>query len=226
VVPRHVAIIPDGNRRWAKEHGLEPTQGHQQAYSKSFVLTETLAAHGVEFLTVYAFSTENWKRTEHEVGFLIGLLGRFLGGEFERLAGRGYRIRFLGSRQGLDGKLAKKMAEVESMTEGNTGLTLSICFNYGGRADLVQAVRRIVAEGVGPEDIDEELVSDHLSTRGLPPPDLILRTSGEQRLSNFLLFEGAYAELMFLDVYWPDFGEREVERALAEYAKRARRYGS
>jgi undecaprenyl diphosphate synthase len=225
-IPKHVAIIPDGNRRWARERGLEPMEGHRLAYERSFELAERLVRPGVKYLTVYAFSTENWTRAKDEVGFLLRLLERFVSGEFDRLSARGYRIRFVGSREGLGKKLARSMEEVEAKTAGNQRITLSICFNYGGRRDLVEAVRAIMREGVPAEEVDEATIETHLSTHGTPPPDLILRTSGEQRLSNFLLFEGAYAELMFFDVYWPDFGEREIDEALAEYARRARRYGS
>lgn len=225
-VPQHIAIIMDGNRRWARERGLPVVEGHRRASERIFDLCEMVAARGIPYVTVYAFSTENWKRAQDEVGFLMSLLERFLNVQVKRLHEAGFRVKFLGSREGVDAKLVRGIERAEELTQNNARLTINICFNYGARPDLIEAVRGIVREGVPADQIDESVIESHLMTAGLPPVDLVLRTSGEQRLSNFLLWEVAYAELMFLDCYWPDFGETEMDEALAEYGRRQRRYGS
>jgi undecaprenyl diphosphate synthase len=224
-VPAHVAIIADGNRRWARERGLAPMQGHLKAYGQVFDLAEYVASKGTEYVTFFAFSTENWKRAQEEVHFLLGLLEKFLAGEFAKLHQSGFRIRFFGTRQGLSDKLAGAMQQVEEQTQHNAATALNICFNYGGRQDLVEAMQALAREGVPAEKIDQDAISARLSSHGTPPVDLVIRTSGEQRLSNFLLWEAYYAELMFMDCYWPDFGPAEVDKALAEYARRQRRMG-
>lgn len=226
LVPAHVAIIADGNRRWARERGLAPMEGHLKAYGQVFELAEYVASKGVQFVTFFAFSTENWKRAQEEVGFLLGLLERFLAGEFSKLHEKGFRIRFFGSRHGLSAKLVKAIREVEEQTKDNPKTTLNICFNYGGRQDLVEAAQALARDSVPADQIDEEAISARLSSHGTPPADLVIRTSGEQRLSNFLLWEAYYAELVFMDCYWPDFGAAEVDAALTEYSKRHRRIGA
>jgi undecaprenyl diphosphate synthase len=225
-VPTHVAIIADGNRRWARERGLAPTEGHRAAYEQVFDLAEHVADRGVKYMTFFAFSTENWKRAKVEVDFLLGLLDRFVSGEVERLNEKGFRIRFFGSREGLSVKLAAALDQVQTRTADNTRATINICFNYGGRTDLVEAVQAIVREGVVAEVIDEAMISEHLSSHGTPPPDLVIRTSGEQRLSNFLIWEAAYAELIFVERKWPEFGPADIDEALAEFARRQRRFGA
>lgn len=225
-LPEHIAIIPDGNRRWARERGLPPTEGHRVSYERGFEIAELAADRGIKYMTFWAFSTENWKRAENEVGFLMKLLERFVLGEVSRLHDKGFRIRFFGSREGLSAKLVAGMAEVEEKTAANTRATVNLCINYGGRLDLLEAMRQMARDGVEPESIDEELVGRYLSSHGTPPPDLIIRTSGEQRLSNYMLWESAYAELIFLDLYWPDFGQAEMEKCLAEYSRRQRRFGA
>lgn len=222
----HVAIIPDGNRRWARERGLRSTEGHRVAYERAFDLAEYAATKGVRYLTFYAFSTENWKRAKDEVGFLFSLLERFVGGEVRRMHERGMRIRFIGSQEGISRKLLERMRLTEELTVGNTGMMLNIAFNYGGRRDLTEAVAAIVREGVKADDVTEQVIAAHLSTRGTPPVDLVIRTSGQLRLSNYLLWEANYAELIFLDMYWPDFGREQLDQALAEFAARQRRYGA
>ena len=224
--PVHVAIIADGNRRWAKQRGLAPMEGHLKAYGQVFDLAEYVHTKGVQHVTFFAFSTENWKRAQEEVHFLLGLLERFLAGEFAKLHDKGFRIRFFGSREGLSEKLAKAMREVEEQTKDNPKMSLNICFNYGGRRDLVEAAQALARDGLAAGQIDEEAISARLSSHGTPPVDLVIRTSGEQRLSNFLLWEAYYAELVFMDCYWPDFGPAEVDTALAEYHKRHRRIGT
>ena len=226
VVPVHVAIIPDGNRRWARSHGLASVEGHRRAYTQAFDIAEYVASKGVQYMTFYAMSTENWKRAKEEVDFLLGLLERFVEGEFERLHQKQFRIRFFGSRVGVSRRLREAMAAVEDQTKDNDTVTLNLCFNYGGKRDLVEAVQSIVREKVPAESIDESVIEEHLSSRGTPPVDLVIRTSGEQRLSNFLLWEANYAELVFMDLYWPEFGSDEVDKALSEYARRQRRHGA
>lgn len=223
--PVHVAIIADGNRRWAREHGLAPMEGHLKAYGQVFDLAEYVSSKGARYVTFFAFSTENWKRAQEEVHFLVGLLERFLAGEFSKLHDSGFRIRFFGSRQGLSPKLVKAIREVEDQTKDNPKTTLNICFNYGGRQDLMEAMQALARDGVPADQIDEAAIEARLSSHGTPPVDLVIRTSGEQRLSNFLLWEAYYAELVFMDCYWPDFGPAEVDAALAEYHKRHRRLG-
>jgi len=225
-IPTHVAIIADGNRRWARERGLAPMEGHREAYAKVFDLAEYAAGRGVKYMTFFAFSTENWKRAKVEVDFLLGLLDRFVSGEVERLHEKGFRIRFFGTREGVSAKLSAALDRVEERTAANTQAAINICFNYGGRTDLVEATQKIVREGIAAEDINEEVISAHLSSAGTPPPDLVIRTSGELRLSNFLIWEAAYAELLFFDIKWPEFGEAQIDEALAEYARRQRRFGA
>jgi undecaprenyl diphosphate synthase len=223
--PAHVAIIADGNRRWARERGLAPMEGHLKAYGQVFDLAEYASAKGVQYVTFFAFSTENWKRAQEEVHFLLGLLERFLAGEFAKLQKKGFRIRFFGSREGLSDKLVQAIREVEEKTKDNPKTALNICFNYGGRRDLVEAMQALARDGVPADQIDEAAISARLSSRDTPPVDLVIRTSGEKRLSNFLLWEAYYAELVFMDCYWPDFGPAEVDAALTEYHKRHRRIG-
>jgi undecaprenyl diphosphate synthase len=224
--PVHVAIIADGNRRWARERGLAPMEGHLKAYGQVFELAEYVYGKGAQHVTFFAFSTENWKRAQEEVHFLLGLLERFLAGEFAKLHDKGFRIRFFGSREGLSAKLVKAMEEVEVRTQNNPKMSLNICFNYGGRRDLVEAMQALARDLVPADEINEAAISARLSSHGTPPVDLVIRTSGEQRLSNFLLWEAYYAELVFMDCYWPDFGPAEVDEALAEYHKRHRRIGA
>lgn len=203
-----------------------PTEGHRVAYEKAFDLAEYAATKGIKYLTFWAFSTENWKRAKTEVNFLFSLLERFVGGEVDRMHQQGFRVRFIGSKQGISAKLLGRMHNTEELTAANTKMTLNIGFNYGGRRDLTEAMAAIVREGVAAEDVTEEVISEHLSTRGMPPTDLVIRTSGEQRLSNYMLWESAYAELMFFDLFWPDFGNEQLDVALAEFSRRQRRYGA
>jgi undecaprenyl diphosphate synthase len=225
-LPKHVAIIPDGNRRWARERGMLRTEGHRVAYKKAFELADYVASKGVDYLTFWAFSTENWKRDSSEVNLLLALLRRFTKADIARLHKKGFRVRFFGSEQGMRPELLEGMRRAEELTAGNEGMTLNIGFNYGGRRDLVEAVAQIVREGVRAEDVNEKVIAEHLSTHGTPPPDLVIRTSGELRTSGYMTWEAAYAELIFFDVLWPDFGEREIDQALEEFARRQRRYGS
>jgi undecaprenyl diphosphate synthase len=225
-IPQHVAMIMDGNRRWARAHGLPVVEGHRAAADRMFDILEAAADRGIKYLTVYAFSTENWKRTQEEVGFLMALLERFVTVQVKRLQAAGFRVRFWGSEAGVEPKLVAGMRQAEELTAANTRATVNVCFNYGGRRDIVEAVRRVVHDGLREAEVDEAAIAARLSSAGTPPPDLVIRTSGEQRLSNFLLWEAAYAELVFCDVLWPDFGAAEIDEALREYARRGRRYGN
>ncbi len=226
-LPRHIAIIMDGNGRWAKQRGLPRTAGHQEGVKRTREIIEECGRLGVEILTLYVFSTENWRRPPEEVSFLMGLLEDSLMDEVERMHQRGARVRFLGLREGLSPQLAAKMRAAEEKTAGNTGLNVNLAINYGGRVELVEALRRAVEEH--GEDLkagfDESLLEKYLFTAGQPDPDLVIRTSGEQRISNFLLWQIAYAELYFTPVLWPDFDRTELAKAIAEYQRRRRRFG-
>jgi len=222
-LPRHVAVIPDGNRRWAKRQGLKLAAGHKAGYDTLKRSAYAAFARGIPYVTAYGFSTENWTRTKE---YLMKLAGWVLKHEAKSYHADGIRIRILGSREGLDASLAKAIDRVEELTRPNTGGTISICFNYGGRRDLVEAVQRIVRAGTPAGRINEQTIAAALSSAGLPDPDLIIRTGGEQRLSNFLNWEAAYAELYFSDKLWPDFDTTELDRALASYAVRKRNFGS
>ncbi|HSX41210.1 MAG TPA: polyprenyl diphosphate synthase [Candidatus Saccharimonadales bacterium] len=222
-MPNHVAIIPDGNRRWAKSKGLGVVEAHKAGYETLKKMADAAVERGITTLTVYAFSTENWQRTRDEVGALLKLLEWGLKNEVKHYHKRGVRLNFWGRRDDLPGGLAAALNEAEKLTHHNANATFNICFNYGGRADIVAAVNRTLESGV--KAVDEEAFANYLVSAGTPDPDLIIRTSGEQRLSNFLPWEGAYSELYFTDTLWPEFDEAELDKALAEYANRGRRFG-
>jgi undecaprenyl diphosphate synthase len=215
----------DGNGRWAASRGLPVAEGHRQGARALRRTVEAAIDLGIESLAVYAFSTENWARPTDEVEALLELLDETIARELPDLAKQGVRTRFFGRRDRIPAFLQEKMAELESGTADNERLQLWIAFDYGGRAELVEAVRRIVADQVLPEDVSEHTLAERLYAPELPDPDLVIRTSGEQRLSNFLLWQTAYSELVFTDVYWPDFGPDGLREALEEYAQRGRRYG-
>ena len=230
VVPRHVAIIMDGNGRWAAAKGLPRVAGHRAGVQAVRRAIETAAKLGVQWLTLYAFSSENWRRPLSEVMDLTGLLRHFLKSEIAELKAEGVRLRFIGDRARFERDIQFDLGAAERDTAGNTRLNLVIALSYGARAEIASAARA-VAEAVragtlDPAEIDEARFEEHLSTNGIPDPDLIIRTSGEQRLSNFLLWQSAYAELVFLDVLWPDFGPPQFAEALAEFARRERRFGA
>jgi len=224
-VPRHVAIIMDGNGRWAKQRGLSRRAGHDAGAENLRRVIRRMAEAGVECLTLYAFSTENWSRPKQEVGWLLRMPGRFIKRELRELHENGIRVRHLGRLEQLSRGLQKQVREAERITADNTRMTVCIAFNYGGRAEIVDAVRALVVEGVPAERIDEDAIAAHLYTAGLPDPDLIVRTAGEMRLSNFLMWQSAYSEYYVSPAYWPDFDEREVDRALAAFGRRDRRFG-
>ena len=228
-IPRHIGVIMDGNGRWAKQRGLGRSEGHK-AGDEAVRRTVALAIdYGVQCLTLFSFSAENWRRPPDEVRFIFGLLRRFVASDLEKLHAQNVRIRIIGDRESLERGLRGIIDDVENRTAGNTGLDLIIAFNYGAKSEIVTATRAIarkVAAGeLKPEEIDEATITRHLDTSGLPDPDLILRTSGEMRLSNFLLWQSAYAELVFVDENWPDFDESVFVRALKSYTERDRRFG-
>jgi undecaprenyl diphosphate synthase len=224
-LPRHVAVIMDGNGRWAKERGLSRQAGHRAGTENIRRLIEAFGERGVEYLTLYAFSTENWARPRREVSTLIKLLGRVLERELMALHENGVRLVHIGSLDPLSSELQKKVCDAIALTKDNKRMTVCLAFNYGGRAEILEAVRRIVAKGIPASEITESVLAANLDTRGIPDPDLIIRTAGEMRLSNFLLWQAAYAEYYTTPTYWPDFDEAEIDRALAAYAARERRFG-
>jgi undecaprenyl diphosphate synthase len=224
-VPRHVAIIMDGNGRWATERGLSRNAGHRAGTENIRRIIQAFGERGVEVLTLYAFSTENWSRPRREVNALIRLIPRVVNREVKELHKRGVKLVHIGSLEPLSPDLRAKVEDAIALTKDNNRMTVALAFNYGGRAEIVEAARRIVASGVKPDDIDESVFASHLFTAGLPEPDLIIRTGGEARISNFLLWQAAYAEFYATETYWPDFDEGEIDRALDAYTRRERRFG-
>jgi undecaprenyl diphosphate synthase len=225
-VPRHIGFIVDGNRRWAHEHGLSIAEGHRRGYDNLEAIARAAHSRGVTYVSAYIFSTENWKRERSEVRDLMKLLKWVLQHELEKFNREGIRLRVVGSKLRVGKALLRAIHEAERRTENNNRGTLLLCLDYGGQQEIVDATKRIMADGYKPDDITPELINHYLYAPDVPAPDLIIRTSGEQRLSNFLLWESAYSELIFSKVYWPDFSEKHLVRAMAEYAKRQRRFGS
>ena len=224
-VPSHVAIIMDGNGRWAKERGLSRQAGHRAGSENIRRVLQAFGERQIKYLTLFAFSTENWGRPRREVNALLRLAGRFIDRELNALNEKGVRLIHLGSLDGLSPDLARRVLEAQEMTRNNTAITLCVAFSYGGRAEIVEAVKRLIAEGVAPDQIDEALFGRYLNTGGIPDPDLVIRTGGEMRFSNFLIWQSAYAEFYSTRAYWPDFDETELDRALDAYAGRERRFG-
>ncbi len=224
-VPRHVAIIMDGNGRWAQQRGLSRNAGHRAGTENIRNIIRTFGERGVEVLTLYAFSTENWTRPRREVNALMRLIGRVINREVKELHKNGVRLVHIGDLEPLEPEIRKKVEQAIALTKGNNRMTVAVAFNYGSRAEIIGAVRRLIADGVPPERIDEQLFSSYLYTAGLPDPDLVIRTAGEVRLSNFLLWQSSYAELYATSTYWPDFDAVEVDHALGAYARRVRRFG-
>ena len=227
--PRHVAIIMDGNGRWATMRGRPRLFGHHAGAKRVREIVESCPDFGVEYLTIFAFSTENWKRTQVEVAGLMSLFRRYISKETRSLSKFGVRVRFIGDRVRLDSKLIRLMDELEAVTADKTRVHLTIALNYGGRDEVARATQRLaqdVAAGrLDPDDVDEETLPKYLDTCVLPDPDLVIRTSGEARISNFLLWQSAYAEYEFIDTLWPDFSKEEFGRLCAAYGGRDRRYG-
>lgn len=225
-IPTHIGCVMDGNGRWAQKRGRPRTDGHAAGEDALFDAVEGALELGVEWLSVYAFSTENWRRPVDEVRYLMGFNESILTRRRDELHERGVRIRFAGRRDWrVPKRLLRRMDEAAELTEKNRTMTLTIAFNYGGRAEIVDAVRAIVAEGVKPEKIDERTIRRHLYLPDMPDPDLVVRTSGEHRVSNFLLWELAYSELVFTETLWPDFRREHLYEAVLEYQRRDRRFG-
>ena len=225
-LPQHVGIIMDGNGRWAKHHGLPRLMGHKAGGDNIRPVVKIFADYGVRYVTLYAFSTENWNRPKVEVVGLLGLLTRRIDKETRSFHKENIRLIHIGRLDRLSQKLRQKIEAAMELTKSNTGLTLCLAFDYGGRDEIVQAARRLSSENLTGSQIDEAVLSQFLYTAGIPDPDLIIRTGGEVRLSNFLLWQVAYSELYFTPVLWPDFGRKEIEEALFEYERRQRRFGS
>ena len=228
--PRHVAIIMDGNGRWATQRGRPRLFGHHAGAKRVREIVRACPDIGVKYLTIFAFSTENWKRTQSEVAGLMSLFRRYISREAKALLAEGVRVRFIGDRIKLDDKLVRLMDELELLTADNDKVHLTIALNYGGRDEVARATKRLAREVkaglVDPEEVDGETLARFLDTRFLPDPDLVIRTSGEARISNFLLWQSAYAEYEFIDTLWPDFNKKIFADIVANYAKRERRFGA
>lgn len=225
-VPTHIAIIMDGNGRWARKRGLPRLAGHRAGTDNIKRIIEAAVEHDVKMLTLYAFSTENWNRPMEEVSGLMSLLSQVIDRETENLNRNGACLRHVGSVVGLDEQLLKRIRWAVDRTKDNDRIVVNVALNYGGRAEIVEALRRIVQEGVPAEEITEDLITAHMYTAGEPDPDLVIRTGGEMRISNFLLWQTAYAEYWSTPVFWPDFGKDEFHEAILEYGRRQRRFGA
>ncbi len=228
-LPKHIGIIMDGNGRWAKKRGLPRSAGHTVGASVFKTITRYCSSIGIQYLTIYAFSTENWKRPQDEVGALIKLFKQYLEDALRDFLNENIKVRFIGDTTAFPSELQNLIAETEEVSVNRTGMVLNIAMNYGGRAEIARAVKLLiqdVKDGVlEPDQIDEDSIAQKLYTAGQPNPDLIIRPSGENRISNFLLWQSAYAEYIVMDILWPDFKPRDLDRALDEYASRNRRFG-
>ncbi len=225
MIPKHLGLIIDGNRRWAKARGLPTLEGHRRGYDNLKVIGEAAFDAGVEYVSVYIFSTENWSRSKEEVGYLMKLALNIASKDLDSLIEKNIKVVFLGSRQKLDKAIENAIDKVEEKSKNNTGGTLALCFNYGGQNELVHAVKNIISSGVGAPDVTKELIEQNLYKPEVPPIDFLIRTSGEQRLSNFMLWRVAYSELYFVDKHWPGFTVDDLSEALDVYANRRRRFG-
>ena len=220
---KHLGILMDGNRRWAKAHNLPPFEGHRIGYKKIEQVLGWCRDAEIKILTIFAFSTENWQRPKEEVDFLMRFIYRALTVDIKKLHKNNIRIKLIGNKEGLSKKLQEAIRKAEKLTENNNGETLNLAINYGGRLELVDAFKKILKKH--PTDITEEMISRNLYTAGIPDPDLIIRTSGEQRLSGFLIWQSAYSELLFVKHNWPEFSKDDFDNAIADFAKRKRRFG-
>ena len=229
IIPEHIAIILDGNRRWAKQRGLPTLEGHTKGADNLERIATYCNKIGVKYLTVYCFSTENWKRAEEEVNYLMKLLAQYVNNFEKKFANSNARIKLVGDIKRLPDYLQESIQKIEEKTKNNTGITLNLCINYGGREEVVNAVKGLAKEvkeqKISIEDIDEDCVSKHLRTGGIQDPDLMIRPGGELRLSGFLLWQVSYSELYFTEVLWPDFNEEELDKAIEEFNRRKRNFG-
>jgi undecaprenyl diphosphate synthase len=224
-IPVHIGLILDGNRRWAKKNGLSIAQGHRQGYQNLKTVGKAAIKHGVRYVTAYVFSTENWQRDRQEVADIMKILRWVLRHEIKELHKENIRLRVIGSKAKLGTALITAIHDAEKMTEANTRGTILLCLDYGGQQEIVDSVRKIAESGVKPNDITASMIEEHLYAPDVPKPDLIIRTSGEQRLSNFLLWESAYTELIFNKKYWPDFNETDLKLAIKKFGRLQRRFG-
>jgi undecaprenyl diphosphate synthase len=224
-VPRHIAFIMDGNGRWAEKRGLPRHKGHEAGVKNIRPIIKYLNQQGIEYITLYAFSTENWNRPDDEVNGLFQLLEKVIEEESRELHKNNVRILHIGSLEGITPGLKKSINEAISLTCKNTGLTVGVAFNYGGRAEIIEAVRRLIAEGEQPQNINEKLFGEYLYTADFPDVDMVIRTGGEFRTSNFLIWQAAYSEYYFTPILWPDFNEEKLKKALSTYSRRQRRFG-
>lgn len=224
-VPNHIVLFPDGNRRWAKQKGLASLLGHRNGYENLLDFSEWCKNRGVKTLTAFGFSTENWNRSKEEVDYLMKLLEDGLISNLAKYDKEGVRVRVIGQRDRLPKSLQEAIKKTEEATKNNSKLFLNFAISYGGKWDILNAVKNIVKEGIDPDKIDEKLFEDHLSTAGLPAPDFIIRAGGEMRMSNFVLWQAAYSELYFSPKLWPEFTEQDLDTALAEFDRRQRRFG-
>jgi undecaprenyl diphosphate synthase len=224
-MPLHLGLILDGNRRWAKAHKLPLLEGHRKGYANLKKISEYAINKGVKYVSAYIFSTENWNRTEEEVSYLMDLAYWVATKEVEEIHKKGIRVRFLGSREKLSSKIIKAIENAEEKTKNNKVGTLALCFNYGGHQEIVDATKNIIKQGIAEEDVTEELIEQNLYSGDIPSIDLLIRTSGEQRTSGFMLWRSAYSELLFTDTLWPDFDIKAFDEAVLEYNSRERRFG-
>jgi len=224
-LPEHVAIIMDGNGRWAQHRGKPRLQGHRAGTTNLRRVMKAFAEYKIKYLTLYAFSTENWARPRNEVEGLFRILSEVIDREAQFLRDQGVKLRHLGTLEGLSPAMQQRVQRALEMTQSNSRMIVSIAFNYGGRAEILEAIRRIISDGLDPKDLDEAVFSRYLYTSGLPDPDLVIRTGGEVRLSNFLIWQTAYSEYYATTTFWPDFGKEDIQKALLAYSQRRRRYG-
>lgn len=224
-IPRHIGFVVDGNRRWAKQHGLPTYEGHLAGYNAIQEVTIAAFEAGVTYVSAYIFSTENWKRSQSEVSKLMGLVLRLLTSDLPLFDERNIRLRVLGSRDKVSPKILQAIDAAEARTAGNTAGTLAICFNYGGQLEIADACKKVIQQGIAAEQVTPELIEQHLYAPEVPPIDVVVRTSGEQRLSNFMLWRAAYSEFIFIDKPWPDMTKEDVANILTEYSRRGRRFG-
>lgn len=225
IVPTHVGYIIDGNRRWAKQHGIPTYEGHLAGYNAIQEVAKASFDAGVKYVSAYIFSTENWKRSKDEVGKLMGLVLKLLTSDLHQFSDNNIQLRIIGSRAGVSDKILKAIDDAEAVTASNTGGVFCICFNYGGQLEIADAVKKVVQSGISEGEITPELIAENLYAPEVPPIDMLVRTSGEQRLSNFMLWRAAYSELLFLDKLWPDMTKDDVAAIIEEYSRRSRRFG-
>jgi len=225
VIPKHIGYIVDGNRRWAKQHGLPDYEGHLAGYNTLQEIYKETFDRGVEFVSAYVFSTENWKRSKSEVNKFMGLVLRFLTSDLPIFEKNNIKLKILGSRQNINQSIIKAINNAEEKTAKNTSGTFAVCFNYGGQLEIVDAVKKIIESGVSADEVTENLISQNLYSPEVPPLDLIIRTSGEKRISNFMLWRSAYSEIMFIDKLWPDMDKEDVSKIIEKFNERTRRFG-